>query len=181
MHMLFRNLIALFARGRRPASINDVASLNLRVWPSDLDLLRHMNNGVYLSIMDLGRIDLLERLGVATALRAGGIYPVIVSETVTFRRSLELWQKYTLETRFLGSDAKATYLEQRFVVGGEIYARAVVRARFLRRSGGTVSPVELAEEAGIDLTTAPLPQWIERWTEDVALPATRAAAPSVWL
>jgi acyl-CoA thioesterase FadM len=179
--MLIRNLIALFARRGGPVSIQDVSTLRLRVWPIDLDLLRHMNNGVYLSIMDLGRIDLLGRLGVASALRAGGIYPVIVSEAITFRRSLELWQKYTLETRFLGSDAKATYLEQRFVVGGEIYARAVVRARFLRRSGGTVSPSELAQETGVDLTTSALPTWIERWTEDVALPPSRAAAPSTWM
>jgi hypothetical protein len=25
-----------------------------------------------------------------------------------------------------------------------------------------------------------IPEWIERWGEDVALPATRAEAPSVW-
>jgi acyl-CoA thioesterase FadM len=180
MHMLLRNLLTLFRRGAGSLSIDQVGTLSLRVRLIDLDLLRHMNNGVYLSIMDLGRIDLLKRIGAAARLRTLGIYPVIVSQTITFRRSLELGQRYVLETRFLGSDEKATYLEQRFVVDGEIYARAVVRARFLRAKGGTVGPAELTEVTGVGLDDRPLPEWIARWASDVALPASRAPAPSIW-
>ena len=61
----------------------------------------------------------------------------------------------------------------------EVYAQGFIRGRFLRKGGGTVSVPELVEAfdaAGGD----GLPEWIERWGEDVALPATRAEAPSVW-
>ena len=38
-----------------------------RVWPTDLDVSLHMNNGRYLTLMDLGRLDLMLRTGVCTA------------------------------------------------------------------------------------------------------------------
>ena len=40
-------------------------SLSFCVWPNDLDLNGHMNNGRYLSIMDIGRMDWVLRLGIA--------------------------------------------------------------------------------------------------------------------
>jgi hypothetical protein len=75
-------------------------------------------------------------------------------------------------------------MEQRFVRRGvdgkpEIYAAGFIRARFLRKEGGTVPMSEIIEALGITDAHG-IPEWIERWGTDVALPATRAAAPSVW-
>ena len=49
-------------RARRGERLDtwDVGRIRLRVLPTDLDVLGHMNNGVYLSIFDLGRFDLLD-------------------------------------------------------------------------------------------------------------------------
>ncbi len=49
--------------------------MTFRVLPTDLDVLGHMNNGVYLSIMDLGRMDLLQRSGIWSRLFGAGIFP----------------------------------------------------------------------------------------------------------
>lgn len=180
MHLIFRTLLHSW-RSRHGPRIDprEVARTEFRVVPTDLDILRHMNNGVYLSILDLGRMDMLIRAGLWKVLRDRGWYPVVASETVTFRKSLTLWQRFTVESRVLGLDDKAVYLEQRFVVGGEIYAQAFIRGRFLKRTGGTVSPAELQDAIGVRYQGA-LPEWIERWGADVALPATRAEAPSHW-
>jgi acyl-CoA thioesterase FadM len=113
-------------------------------------------------------------------MRARGVYPVIASETISFRKSLTLWQRYTLETRIVGYDDRAVYVEQRFVVGGEIYARAHLRGRFLKAGGGVVSIAELAEVLGMPVTELARPEWVDRWAQDVALPSTRAEAPSTW-
>src|SRR3990170_2263282 len=43
--------------------------LRFRVWPHDLDLSLHMNNGRYLTIMDQGRLDVMVQSGF---LRGGG-------------------------------------------------------------------------------------------------------------
>jgi hypothetical protein len=102
MHMFFRNLLYLF-RGRwgKRGDIHGVGRLSLRVWPIDLDVLGHMNNGVYLSIMDLGRMDLLVRADAWRVLNSHGIYPIVASVfskpalSVTVRRPFfwnsDLW------------------------------------------------------------------------------------------
>jgi len=179
--MICRTIIMRLRRHRGPRlRVHDVARVGFRVLPTDLDVLRHMNNGVYFSIMDLGRLDLLQRSGVWATLDRLGYYPVVASETITFRRSLQPGQRYTLETKIVGYDARAVYVEQRFVVGGELYAVGLVRGRFLRRSGGTVSIGDLAEAIGVDVTELELPRWVTRWAADVALPPSRSVATSDW-
>jgi acyl-CoA thioesterase FadM len=181
VNKLLRTLWTVFRSKRRPTvAITDVASMTLRVRPTDLDIQRHMNNGVYLSIADLGRFDLLIRSGFWAQMRSRGWYPVVQSATITYRRSLEPWQRYTLETRFAGIDDKCVYIEQRFVVDGHLAARLHIKGRFLQRSGGTVPMDELVAVSGMTRQTRELPEWITRWGDDVALPASRADAPSVW-
>ena len=59
-----------------------------RVWLTDLDVLGHVNNGVYLSLMDLGRVDLLLRSGVLAKVRARGWQrPATDSSTAAARRA----------------------------------------------------------------------------------------------
>ncbi|MHC5794604.1 acyl-CoA thioesterase [Lacisediminihabitans sp. FW035] len=180
MHLIFRTFLVWLRRNGPRLDAHDVGRLRFRVLPTDLDVLGHMNNGVYLSIMDLGRMDLLQRSGVWSRLLSAGFFPVMADETISFRRSLMPWQRFTLETRIVGYDAKAVYVEQRAVVDGEIYARATTRGRFVKKTGGTVTTAEVAEVAGIDITGHPLPEWVARWATDVALPPARAAAPSEW-
>jgi acyl-CoA thioesterase FadM len=187
MHMLFRTLLHVLFLSRRKPDLGhyDVAHTRFIVLPTDLDINRHMNNGVYFSIMDVARFDLLVRSDVFRIMRQRRWYPVVVSETITFRKSLEPWQRFTIESRLLGFDEKAVYCEQRFVRPGrdgrpEVYAKGFIRARFLRKEGGTVPVAELIEAFGAPPVSDELPDWIERWGADVALPATRAEAPSVW-
>lgn len=180
MHLIFRTFLVWLRRNGPRLDPHDVGRMTFRVLPTDLDVLGHMNNGVYLSIMDLGRMDLLQRSGVWSRLLGAGIFPVMADETISFRRSLLPWQRFTLETRIVGYDTKAVYVEQRAVVGGEIYARATTRGRFVRKTGGTVGTAELADLAGIDISGHPLPEWVARWAADVALPSARASAPSEW-
>lgn len=170
----------LRARRSAPVGILDVSRLPLRVRPTDIDVLRHMNNGVYLSIADLGRFDLLIRSGVWDTFQRNGWYPVVANATVSYRRSLELGQRYVLETKLVGLDDRAVYIEQRFVVDGDIYAQVFLRGRFLKRSGGIVTMQDLADASGIPVDALPVPEWMQRWAGDVALPSTKQPAPSTW-
>ncbi|WP_127792013.1 thioesterase family protein [Agromyces sp. LHK192] len=186
MHMLFRTLLHVLFLSRRKPDLGhwDVARTRFITLPTDLDINRHMNNGVYYSIMDVARFDMLVRNGLWKVMLDQGWYPVVASETITFRKSLSLWQRFTIETKVLGFDDKAVYVEQRFVRPGadgkpEIYAQGLIRGRFLRKSGGVVPIPELVEAFGAE-GARELPEWIHRWGEDVALPPTRAEAPSVW-
>lgn len=181
MNLIFRTVIRMIrSRYASKLAMTDVGRMNFRVVLTDIDVLGHMNNGVFFSIMDLGRVDLMIRAGAWAKLRAKGWYPVMANETMSFRKSLDLWKKYTLETRLAGYDEKAVYLEQRFVVDGEIFASAMTRARFLKSTGGTVSVAELAELLGVDAAGHQPPAWVSSWAAQVALPTTREPAPSTW-
>lgn len=181
VHLIFRT-IHIFLRARRGERISrfGVAETPFRVWATDLDIFRHMNNGVYLSILDLGRVDLLSRSGIWAIFTAKRWYPVVVAETISFRKSLTLGQRFTVESKVLGFDAKSVYIQQRFVVAGEIYAEAFVRGRFLKRGAGVVQIPEVLAALGELPADLVVPEWVLAWAESTALPATRAPAPSEW-
>lgn len=125
-----------------------------------------MNNGVYLSIMDLARVDLMIRAGLWTDLNKNGMYPVVVAETIRFRKSLKLFDRFYIETSVLGWDDKAFILQQRFLRGGDSIADAVVRARFLRKSGGSVTPKEILSLSKVEIDSPSLPEHIKIWNQN---------------
>ena len=182
MHMFLRTLLLWLRRRAGPSvDMHDVGRIRLRALPSDLDVLGHVNNGVYFSLMDLGRQDLMQRSGAWSKLQRAGMYPVAANVTMSYRKSLQAWQRFVLETKIIGYDDKCVFVEQRFVVGREIYAQGFIRARFLQKSTGPVPVAQLAALMGVDPSEVILPDWLSRWAADVALPPSRAQAPSVWL
>ena len=185
MNVIWRTLLVILGARRRvrqgktldPTSVGTVTVTTL---PTDLDILRHMNNGRYLSLFDLGRWDQLIRTGLFDAMKERGWYAVVSSETITFRKSLQLWQRFEVQSRFIGHDEKALFLEHRAVVDGEVYARAIVRARMLRRTGGTVSNEELFAAVGKPEGVPEIAAWVHDWAAASALPPVRGKAPSIW-
>lgn len=144
MKHYFRLLYVFISRfWKARISFLDSSKLYLRVWPTDLDLLFHMNNGVYLSLMDLGRMDLTLRSGFYDVLTKNDIFPVLGSEMIRFRKSLKLFQKFAIQTQLLHWDEKYFYLKQKFISREEVYATAIVKARFLKKNGDKVDPKEI--------------------------------------
>ncbi|CAG7595335.1 thioesterase family protein [Leucobacter soli] len=187
MHMLVRTLWHFFFVGTRGPRLRleAVSRSRFRVWPTDLDALRHMNNGKYLSIMDVARFDLIQRTGVLRTFKQEGWYPVVVGQTISYRKSLNPWQRFWIESRILGFDDQAVYVEQRFVRPDaqrrpEVHARAIVRARILRRTGGVVRVDELIEKVGADRSDFHVPDEILAWAGATRLPSTREDATSIW-
>ena len=171
MNLVFRLWwLRLRARRRGPLSVWDVARTPFRVLPTDLDLLFHMNNGKYLSILDLGQLAVLLRSGLWQALTERGWYPVVAGQTISYRRSLRLWQRFEVHTRVLGFDDRWGYIEQTFVVGMTVHAQAIVRSRFLKRSGGSVTHDELEEVAGPLADHAAIPDWVLAWSAASRIP-----------
>src|SRR5699024_7008731 len=60
--------------------LDAVSRIRLTTLPTDIDVLRHMNNGRYLSLFDLGRWDMTTRTGLGDAFRDHGWYAVVASE-----------------------------------------------------------------------------------------------------
>lgn len=166
MNLLFRLLhLLVFFRRRARVQPTDEVSTPFRVWPTDLDLNRHMNNGKFLSIMDLARVDLMLRSGLAPAIREAGLYPLVASQSIRYRKSLGLFTRFSVRTRVIGWDDKFIYLRQVFEVKGEKRAAAVVKGIFMRKSGGRVPPGDVVALAGVPDDAIELPDWVDGWIE----------------
>ena len=164
MKLLFRLLWLILTQRRRSRSgIMGPVDTPLRVYPNDLDVLLHVNNGVYLTYADLGRTDLMLRSDTFRKMRQSGWHPVAAAATVRFRKSLTLGQRFTITTRIVGWDDRSVYLEQIFKRDGRVIAEVLVDARFLTKSGGRVSTDELLESLELDKQSPPLPASVERW------------------
>ncbi|MFM5952517.1 MAG: acyl-CoA thioesterase [Micrococcales bacterium] len=168
-------------RFKSPLTIADVSKRTFRVWPTDIDAFNHMNNGVYLTLMDLGRFDLMLRAGKWQVFKKLGWYPVVVSVSIVFRKSLAPWTLFDIESKIIGWDHEAVFVEQRFTRDGEIYTRAFVKLRWLKKPRGIVTPQEVIDQAGGWPGEVPvLPAWINDWNEATVLPKGKEPAPSNW-
>lgn len=169
MNKYFRLLFTLlFARFRSKVEVLGTCMTPFRCYLNDLDVLRHMNNGVYFSLMDLARVDFMIRSEVKPALDKNGWYPVVTAEMMTFRRSIQLFQKFTIQTRILGWTDKAFVVEQQFDSRGSTIAKGVIMARFLKISGGSVSPQEVLKAVNFTDPSPNLPIHIYNWIKDLS-------------
>jgi acyl-CoA thioesterase FadM len=164
MNLYFRLLrILLISRWQSVITRFGKCLTRFRVWPTDLDVLGHMNNGVYLSIMDLARVNLLTRCGYARPMSRLGFFPVIVAETITFKKSLRVFRTFDIQTQIIGWDEKNFYLEQYFIRNGENYAHAYIKARILHKSGKKFTAAECMQAIGENTESPPLPDKIRYW------------------
>ena len=159
---MFSTLIRTLFRSRIDPL--DVSVVNFRVWPNDLDFNGHMNNGRYLTIMDLGRLDFIFRAGLGRYILGRKWMPLVASAKIRFRRSLAPLQKYQLHTRLLCWDDKWFIVEQRFMVNERAVAIAYVKGLF-RSSKGNVPPADVLMAVGHTQESPPFPEYIRLWME----------------
>ena len=165
MYVFIRLFYTLIVASLRPRiSFFDNTVTTLRVWPNDLDINLHVNNGRYLTLMDIGRFDLCWRAGLLQAALKRGWLPVLGTAQITFKKSLKPFQRFELHTKMFWWDEKWFYIEQTFYSGGELYARALVKGVF--RSKGRNVPIKvIAEAMGVDLTFQGKPKVIADWIQ----------------
>ena len=148
--------VLITARFRQKLTLPaDVSVLHFRVWPHDLDLSAHMNNGRYLTLMDLGRTDIMLQSGLWRALWNNGWTPIASAITIRFRRELLLLQKIRLETRLVCWDPTLVVIEQTFYLeggsrDGQVAARALFKGGLYDRRAKAFVPItRLMQSIGV--------------------------------
>jgi acyl-CoA thioesterase FadM len=165
MNLYLRVLAVVAAAMRgRPLGPLDVSRLSFRTLPGDLDMNGHMNNGRYLTLMDLGRMDLCVRTGIARTLIDNRWKPIVASSIVRFRKSLHLGDRFDLVSQMLGWDQRSVYFEHRMEKGGQVHAIGVVRGLFAGPDG-MIEPARLAKVAGYDGPSPRLPDAVGSWRD----------------
>ncbi len=125
------------------APTTQISRLHFRVLLTDVDLNAHLTNSRYPQIMDLGRLDLLVRSGVARELMRRRQNPVMVESQLRFSRELPLGIAYVLETRAVSVERRSVVFRQRFLVGDREHAVATVKVVLLAQ-GRVTRPDALA-------------------------------------
>jgi acyl-CoA thioesterase FadM len=156
----------LRALGRPPLGFLDESIVTRRVWSGDLDYNAHMNNTRYLAIMDLGRIDLVVRIGLALVAWRHRWRLMVAAATITFRRSMRLFEAYRGHTRVVGWDQRSFFLEQRFERQGQVVAVGLIKGVIWGR-GKVVRTCEVLDALGIDVASPEIPSAVVAWRGSV--------------
>jgi acyl-CoA thioesterase FadM len=169
MNLWFRLIWYVLNLWRRPSLELPAQSskLTLRVWPTDLDVSLHMNNGRYLTIMDLGRVDLMHGSGLLRLLLKHGWTPIASGINIRYRREMRAFDKFILETRLVCWSDVTVVMEQtfRFAGGarnGQVAARAFVKAGLYdRRTKAFVTVAKLLSLLGTTADSPAVPPDVE--------------------
>lgn len=177
---LFIRLVAILIGSFFRPSLKplDTSVLTLRVWPTDLDINAHMNNGRFLTVMDLGRLDLIARTPLGKTVVRFRWQPIVASALIRYFRPLNPFQKYRLKSRVVGWDEKWFFVEQRFERNGELIAIGLVKGLFRGRNGN-VPIADVLKAVGVTHPSPDLPPAVQRWQEaERSLEKTRRGEPS---
>ncbi len=144
MNLIFRMLyVFILSLFREPLGIgHSVSKLNLRVLPNDLDINFHMNNGRYLTICDLNRVDLFIRTGLLKAMFRRNWIPVIAEHTMAYKKPLGLFEPFQVELEVTRWDEKYFYMNHTFRNGERIVAEGTSKGCVYARGIGVVSPAD---------------------------------------
>jgi acyl-CoA thioesterase FadM len=134
---LYLRLLWTLLRGHWLAALRLDATLiqHWRVLPNDLDINLHMNNGRYLTMVDLGLMEFFTRSGFLKSLLAQGWRPMAGGVQMSFRRDLKLFQRYELHFRWLCSDERWNYMAVEFIRHGVVHAAGMMRGGAVGRKG----------------------------------------------
>ncbi len=135
--MFYVYILSLF-RARLDDPDHFVSELDLRVLPNDLDLAMHMNNGRYLTICDLNRIDLFIRSGLLRTMFKRGWMPLIAEHTMTYKKPLRLFDRYQVRLEVTHSDEKYMYMQHTFTQGERIVATGTSKGCVFAKGEGVV-------------------------------------------
>lgn len=151
MNLIFRMLWVWFLslrRERLPAGVAE-SRLRLITLPNDLDLNLHMNNGRYLTIADLSRVDLFLRTGLVTVMRKEKWAPIISAHTMNYRRSLRLFQRFEAVMQLTHWDDRHFYMSHQFLVGERVVAEGT-SVGVIRGREGVIAPERVLERLRIE-------------------------------
>lgn len=151
------------ARSQPPIGVTDIHVSHHICWPWDLDPWVELNNGRTMTMFDLGRLGMMERMGLVDALRRNGWGFTVAGSTVRYRRRVQMWDRMEMRSRIAGMDRRFFYVEQSIRVRGDACSHALLR---IAMTDGHIVPPERAVEVMPELARLPeLEDWARAWSE----------------
>ena len=136
----------------------------MRVWPTDLDLNRHVTNGRYFSMGDIARTDFTFKTGAHKVAWQHKAMPVVGDTWGKFRKELKLFQSFEIHTKLIAWDDKWFFIQHQFVRKGRLFGMVVVRGLFRTRKNN-VPPGEFFKEMAVDSSSPEWNEWLAQWSQ----------------
>jgi len=152
----------LGARFKPRISPGDEIEMRFRVWPNDLDVNGHMNNGRYMTITDLGVVEYFSRTGFLPRALKRGWRPVYGGSVISFRRGLRPFTTYTLRFAMVCWDERWSYLRFAFEHKGRTMAVGYAKGAVVGRDG-IVGSRESFGIIGYDGRSPEFPASVQAW------------------
>ena len=133
---LFRAYIQ--SRSQKKIDPFDESQIELRSNIFDIDFNKEINNGRYLVLADLARINHGFLSGYFSLAREHGFYPMVSGIAVKYRYRIPYKVKFTMRTKMIFVDEKWTYFETKFYyrkkLSSSVFARTgtVLNGKLLR-------------------------------------------------
>ena len=164
MNLYLRLIWALLRAWRLPqVEPGQWIERQLRVLPNDLDINGHMNNGRYLTIVDLMIVEYFVRTGFARAALSSGWRPMSGGAFITYRKGLKPGQRYRLRFALAGADAQWNYMRFEFLrEDGTLCAAGYMKGAAVS-ARGLVPNVQSYARMGRSFVPAVLPEPVRHW------------------
>jgi len=165
MSLYFRLFwVWLRARSKPSIQMGDTIELTMRVWPNDLDINGHMNNGRYMTVTDLAIIEYFARTGfIKVALRKRW-RPVLGGSIITYRRALKPFAVYRLRFSTICWDERWSYMAFEFLQDGKTMAQGHSKGAIIG-SKGFVSSADAFDAMGLNPVSPEFPSSVSAWLE----------------
>jgi acyl-CoA thioesterase FadM len=157
--------ILLASLWKAPRSPRDEVASRFRVWPQDIDVFGHMNNGRYLQVMDVARVDWMRRTRILDRIFASRCSALLGGSVIRYCKALRPFERYHVHTSLVAWEARWAFLQHRCTnEAGELVALGYTRAA-LRNADGWVAPQQILDQVEPGIESAELPSLVRRWLD----------------
>jgi acyl-CoA thioesterase FadM len=163
MNLYIRLLFTLLRAWRLPKfKVGETLERTFRVLPNDLDINGHMNNGRYMTIVDLMLMEYFVRIGFASVLVSKKWRPMSGGSFITYRRGLKPFQTYRLRYRIDACDTYWNFMRFEFWSEDKLCASGYMKGAAVGKAG-LITNTESYAALGISELSDPLPEAVTYW------------------
>lgn len=143
--------------------------------PWDIDMWMELNNGRTLTLFDLGRIPLAQRIGLIDAIKPQGWGLAVAGASVRYRRRIRMFERITMRSRVVFWDDRFVYFEQSMWKRDGDCANHILLRIAVTGKAGIVPPARVFDVMGQTAPVPEAPEWVSAW---IAAEAQRPWPPA---
>jgi acyl-CoA thioesterase FadM len=163
MNLYLRLIFTLLRAWRLPRfDVGTTLERTFRVLPNDIDMNGHMNNGRYMTIVDLMLMEYFVRIGFAGVLIKQGWRPMSGGSFITYRRGLKPFQTYRLRYRIDACDEFWNFMRFEFLDGDKVCASGYMKGAAVGKQG-LVPNTQSYAALGLEVLPNSVPEPVQHW------------------